>query len=222
MSNSPEIATNKTDYTSLGEISTALEAMAKLGAVIIAMLYVVGLLISNEYLTTLGLTDFSLLRVKCVFTGAWAVPMIFVASLPALTLWIFEPFAEFRKRYKTLAPALSGWCFLFGFIELLAIFVSVFANSYLLKLMSPSHNSAEAVCKIEKDILFGLVIVGMLLSVRARRNVLLGVLSAVAVIGAFSGLATQVYPLVGEEFGGGAPVAMKIAFARDAPDFLLC
>jgi len=63
---------------------TALERLAKVGASVLAACYVVGLLVVNTYLYQFGFSDFTLLRPKAVFTGAWVLLLIVVVGLPTV------------------------------------------------------------------------------------------------------------------------------------------
>lgn len=58
------------------------ENVTKAAALVLAVSYGLGLIISNQYLAPLGISDFSSLKPKYVLTGLWTLLMIATASLP--------------------------------------------------------------------------------------------------------------------------------------------
>ena len=56
----------------------------------LAVLYAVGMMVTNEYLFTIGYSDFNLIRPKCIITGTWAILVIISCSGPALSLDRFK------------------------------------------------------------------------------------------------------------------------------------
>src|ERR1700746_1902705 len=63
-----------------------------------AVLYVVGMLVTNEYLFSLGFTDFNLIRPKSIITGTWAVLLMFACCGPAISLDRFKDEKIEKKR----------------------------------------------------------------------------------------------------------------------------
>jgi hypothetical protein len=64
----------------------SLEDVTKAGATLTVSLYVIGLLLINGYLFQLGVTDFSLIRVRFIYTGALFVAFVLLTSLPTFVL----------------------------------------------------------------------------------------------------------------------------------------
>jgi hypothetical protein len=73
-----------------GGFVNVLQHLAGAFAVAVAGLYAIGLLITNEYLMTLGFADFNLLRPKCIITGAWAVSLLLACAGPTISLLRFK------------------------------------------------------------------------------------------------------------------------------------
>jgi hypothetical protein len=46
----------------------------------VAVLYAVGMMVTNEYLFTIGYSDFNLIRPKCIITGTWAILVVVLLS----------------------------------------------------------------------------------------------------------------------------------------------
>jgi len=68
--------------------------------------YVIGLLVVNLYLQQFGISDFSVLRPKAVFTGAWVLFLIALLGLPTVIC------RRANSTAKTLAAAVLGPIFL--------------------------------------------------------------------------------------------------------------
>ncbi|HEY6350536.1 MAG TPA: hypothetical protein VI636_14105 [Candidatus Angelobacter sp.] len=51
---------------------------------VVALLYVLGLIVSNEYLNCISASNFALLRPQCIFTGTWTLALLFLGALPAI------------------------------------------------------------------------------------------------------------------------------------------
>lgn len=64
-----------------------LEPLAKAAVAFIALVYTLGLLIPNKHLISFGISDFSSLRPRYLFTGTWALWLTMLAALPGLNLW---------------------------------------------------------------------------------------------------------------------------------------
>lgn len=63
-----------------------------------AALYAIGMLITNEYLFSIGFTDFNLIRPKSIITGTWAVLLMLACCGPALSLDRFKDGKITKKR----------------------------------------------------------------------------------------------------------------------------
>jgi hypothetical protein len=78
----------------------------------VAVLYAAGMLITNEYLFTLGFTDFNLIRPKSIITGTWAILAMLSCSGPALSL---DRFKDGKITGKRLAEEIvAGFIVAFG------------------------------------------------------------------------------------------------------------
>lgn len=82
----PEIESTGTDGGS-GHLLQTIIASVSIG---VAVLYAVGMLVTNEYLFAFGFTDFNLIRPKCIITGTWATLLMLACSGPALSLDRFK------------------------------------------------------------------------------------------------------------------------------------
>src|SRR5579864_7236998 len=58
------------------------EKVTKAAALVLAVSYGLGLVISNQYLAPLGISDFSSLKPKYILTGLWTLLLLTIASLP--------------------------------------------------------------------------------------------------------------------------------------------
>lgn len=84
-----------------------LDNLTKAAAVLVGSLYVVGVLATNTYLYSLGVTDFSLLKARYIYTGALALFPIFLSILAPISGMHF-----FRARSDTEPDksfALNKW-----------------------------------------------------------------------------------------------------------------
>jgi hypothetical protein len=209
--------------------TSVLETTAKISFAILATLYVVGLLVSNAYLTTLGITDFSLLRVRCIFTGLWAIPITVIACLPVVGFGGYKSFQQFRKPFKSTVFPFVAWGFLYVGGELFLAGFAVLFNDYLLSQLSdsgkvteafgffPVGNAVRAAFHIEKDVLIGVTLMGVAL-MSVRKNVRLPILFTIAITIGFLDLPLHAYRIVRNEFGGGAAIRVQIVFTNETPD----
>ncbi|SRR6266481_462397 len=60
------------------------ERAAKITIVIVGVLYGLGLLITNTYLASIGVSDFSSIKPKYIITGAWSFLILLLAALPSV------------------------------------------------------------------------------------------------------------------------------------------
>jgi hypothetical protein len=63
-----------------------LKSLAGLLTFILAVCFGIGLLVTNFYLVTIGVSDFDLLKARCILTGAWACLLLFILSIPSFVL----------------------------------------------------------------------------------------------------------------------------------------
>jgi hypothetical protein len=64
----------------------------------VAVVYAIGMLTTNVYLSRLGFTDFNLIRPKCIITGSWAALLMLACCGPALSLDRFKNGKITKKR----------------------------------------------------------------------------------------------------------------------------
>ncbi|MBZ5532688.1 MAG: hypothetical protein LAO20_14745 [Acidobacteriia bacterium] len=76
------------------------ERTAKVIAALAIGLYALGLLISNQYLRSLGISDFSTLRPKFILTGAWAFALFLTSASPALAPILYGYVWGLPKKYQ--------------------------------------------------------------------------------------------------------------------------
>jgi hypothetical protein len=63
---------------------SSLEQVAKTLAFVLALLYGLGLLVTNQHLMTLGVADFTAVRPKYILTGLWTALLLLAGSLPVI------------------------------------------------------------------------------------------------------------------------------------------
>jgi hypothetical protein len=105
--------------------SHLLQAIVTSVSIGVAALYTVGMMVTNEYLFTIGYSDFNLIRPKCIITGTWAILVMISCSGPALSL---DRFKDGKITRKTL-----GIEFLAGYLVAVAlglIFSSVLVSHW--------------------------------------------------------------------------------------------
>jgi hypothetical protein len=62
----------------------AIEKITKAIVAVVALAYGLGMVVSNQYLISLGASDFSSVRPKYILTGGWVLVMMVLAALPVL------------------------------------------------------------------------------------------------------------------------------------------
>ena len=86
------------------------EFFTKLVVGITGVCYALGLLTTNLYLTRFGLTDFSVLRPKSVFTGAWVLAVLLIGSSPVFV-------AQHKSRNKSHENSVRhAWAYLRAYL----------------------------------------------------------------------------------------------------------
>lgn len=91
----------KPEGTNNGGSSHLLQTIIASVSIGVAVLYAVGMLITNEYLFAHGFTDFNLIRPKSIITGTWAIILILGCCGPALSLDGFKQGKITLKRLVT-------------------------------------------------------------------------------------------------------------------------
>jgi hypothetical protein len=68
----------------LSALAASIESVMKVSAVTAAVLYGIGVIVTNVYLSQFGIVDFSVLKAQCLLTGTVAVFVIAMASVPGV------------------------------------------------------------------------------------------------------------------------------------------
>lgn len=100
-----------------------LEPMAKALVAFVAGVYALGLLVTNRYLISFGISDFSSLRPRYVFTGTWALWLIIIGAVPAIAL--FQPPNGWQNLFRNIVAGLMMTAALL-FLTLPALDLSLF------------------------------------------------------------------------------------------------
>jgi len=177
-----------------------------------AALYAIGLLITNEYLFSLGFTDFNLIRPKCIVTGTWAVLLMLACCGPALSL---DRFKDGKITKKRLAEELlAGYGIAMGLGLMLC---SLLVNHW-------SRHVAKGVLLLPLVLALGpLLYFAIWLSLYRRAHpqpsyarhsavsaaMLLSVVVATIIIAIF------IYPEVYPALGGGKPQPAKLVLTNE-------
>ncbi len=82
---SPALESSPSDDAGI-DWAEILKTATPIVTVAIALLYGIGVLVTNSYLVSIGVNDFNLFRPRCILTGAWSAGVLFFFSLPAITL----------------------------------------------------------------------------------------------------------------------------------------
>lgn len=77
----PEV-TKPNEVSSQGWSFDQVEKITKPLVIFVALIYSLGMLVTNRYLMYYGISDFSSLKPRYIFTGVWAASMICCAALP--------------------------------------------------------------------------------------------------------------------------------------------
>lgn len=61
-----------------------LKIVGSVTTITIGVFYAVGLLVTNAYLLSIGVTDFNVFKARCLLTGTWAMPVLLVMAAPGV------------------------------------------------------------------------------------------------------------------------------------------
>jgi hypothetical protein len=101
---------NKEVATKSGLFSL-LEQVGKIVIGVFAVSYGIGLMVTNQYLMTIGVSDYSSVRPKYVLTGLWALLFIISATIPLLIPVLFYDKTDtLRFRYQMLVVNFATTC----------------------------------------------------------------------------------------------------------------
>jgi hypothetical protein len=115
---------DKADFTQPANLKDAVELTAKLVAGLAIVCYAFGLISTNLYLAKFGITDFSVLRPKCIVTGGWVLSVILISSAPFLITLYRQPPSLTKPNYQRvfihigryLVASIIPWIVLVSFV----------------------------------------------------------------------------------------------------------
>jgi hypothetical protein len=206
---------------SMSSFGQRFEQAAKTVAALTAVLYIVGLLVANEYLIKIGISDFSLLRPKCTLTGGWTVLLFIMCSMPILL-----PYLHFDYRR---ADGLKQWKLHLAF----AVCGFLSATHMPKALFGVLRVEYANLPHLGGLIFWSCVYVALLVFCREfalgageqkglQRAGILYVFFIAFLIGIMIftvDVADEVYPRIDEAFGGGKPVPARLVFNKDGLGF---
>jgi hypothetical protein len=85
MANDTPTALANVPLAFLQRVSTNAESTAKTLSLAALLLYGIGLLVTNTFLAKYGISDFSIVKPQCLFTGSWSLLLLLLVSLPSLS-----------------------------------------------------------------------------------------------------------------------------------------
>jgi len=189
------------------------EKISKVFVVFVAVLYGLGLLVTNQYLLSLGVSDFSSLKPKYVITGAWTLALMVIDCLPALFVFgLFRSKSSILKRFwLRITIGLIGGI---GFALLARAFL------YYVITLYPYLSSASVLQtpNVLKGMVIGSSVLGFILLFRIvttqqDRRSFWGMTSFVGLYGVLvlsTAIGTSEYPRVPEAWGGGRPLHVSL------------
>lgn len=177
------------------------------------LLYALGLLTANQYLMSIGISDFSSLKPKFVLTGIWVFAFYIFSSSPVIVPLLYSFFSKKPLQGNHLRyAAFSVFGFAVGFVldaGLLTVLIrgntlsSLMWNSYILNIIPVASGP--------------LLIAVLLPSEKRSRAARLFVGGMLALVGlaVFSDLTVALYDVIPDAYGGGLPVVAMLYFNKD-------
>ena len=214
------------DPKSLGK---QVELATKVGAIIVALIYLLGFLVNALYLARYGVSAVGLVRLQYVLAGVWVVlPFAVLACVVSLVLfgWTMEqrtnPTAG-AKRVGNVIVGVAGLVWLCAALLVPLSDVPFGGRGIRLKdalLILPVY--VVFIC------LAGYSTVGTAgeaMATRRRREVAIvsavGTLLIITIVGYVAFFATRIYPFLPAALGGGEPSRVQFVLkAEDAPPLL--
>jgi hypothetical protein len=92
--------------TKLSSPFDMIEKVTKAAVLVLAVSYGLGLIVTNQYLAPLGISDFSSLKPKYVLTGLWTLLLLALGSFPLTFKFIIPPKAGAERYYVTIPVGL--------------------------------------------------------------------------------------------------------------------
>ncbi|MEH1839309.1 MAG: hypothetical protein V7L20_11175 [Nostoc sp.] len=209
------------------------ETIVKIFTVLAVLCYLVGILTVNDYLYSLGISDFSSLKPRFIYTGVLVLFSIFSNLTFSIIVFMyrFKYKVESIKDLKFERISLRFlWQILFSSLVGSLFFAVVYfvLFSFLFHFDPPEPSSIKTTIKDIFEVWFWGSIVcvcpGIILffntsiiNSQARFSILLflGFLFIIVFSYYLTSFGYYVYPLIPEQYGGGKPKEVKIFFKED-------
>ena len=194
----------------IGNLGPIVEAATKISLGLTAILYVVGLIVSNLYLITIGVTDFSLLKARCIFTGAWCVVLFAACFLSGYVG--ARTFHKYVWDVSSWRSRLAGLILVFS-IELTFYFTLKELFSHLVGPDTGHH--------ILWDFFYFCCPFGVGFGImKMRKTASLTPFDAVYLLMLLApiGYCSVLYPHVHQEYGGGEPLKVTLVLSREGTE----
>jgi hypothetical protein len=178
------------------------EKIAKAAALLLAACYGLGLMVSNQYLLRLGVSDFSSVRPKYVVTGMWTL---------LLAVFIAAPLLEwFANRHKPARKQLSGLLFILifaaTFLQALLVFLG-FSCEWRGHILDALHDGGLVVISAWTPVgIGGLTWLKLKLETRRRpvvNDLIVAMFLCISMLSLTHNIAAYVYGHIPEASGGG-------------------
>jgi hypothetical protein len=204
----------------------SLEKLGRIFGALAILLYIIGLLTVNTYLFSLGVSEFSLLRARFIYTGALTTVFgVFCFGFPIFFLCLI--FSEFPKRGEARGLGRLLWFLGKVTINLTAALVSMAVPGFLFFLflkVTGAQNFASGIFNFYFVIFtLGLMIYLIVTFLRMIEKpsdwLLLSGVGGIA-LGLFFWylvlFTNHVYPAIPEQYGGGKPAVVRFLFATES------
>lgn len=187
-----------------------LETVTKASVIAVALLYGLGLLVTNEYLITIGVSDFTSVRPKYIVTGVWVLSIVAATFIPIL----FPLLARERRMAGKIGSAAVGT--VVAWLSLIFV-MRVLGVPELREIWKPLTLLLCCSCAICFQTWF-LRKVLVFLPISALTIVLLGCFGGITMTFI---VAKKIYPKVPEALGGGKPISGRIILNKEGAEFWL-
>ena|SRR5579864_3419586 len=214
------------------------EKITKAAALVLAVSYALGVLISNQYLVALGVSDFASLRPKYIITGLWTIVLILLAALP---FWAaMEAIRAFSHKNVIFAGALL-FVVACAFLLALEPFVfSLLGCDISLKPLLDGHASMSDITQSKSfykacfsvilvvwtGIVFSAIMIGRIkrMAKSSRKQpmamyAIVGLFVCTTLASAGYTIATGIYGHIPAASGGGQPLKGRLILNKDGEAF---
>lgn len=193
------------------------EKIIKIALAAFAVFYAMGLLVTNEYLLGLGVTDFSSVRPKYMLTGFWVSLFVALSAMPFCIVLL--------NFHKKLIPDL--WMFIKAFAGVALLTIS-FAYTLKYPVSSNKLNLTKTVCEL---VVFAtiwlfctvcLYFMNLAVVDVVRKGVFYFLIVLIVVLWLSKSteiIAVTFYSRVPQELGGGCPLRAKILLNDNGKKF---